>query len=204
LIRAQAPAIIGNPNPDFKVGMTNTFSYKGVTLSVLFDWTQGGDIYSTTIPNELGRGVTRDTENREMNWVIPGVIGDVNTGQPLLDGEGNKIPNTIQVEANDLYFGETFATNSADEWNIFDATVVRLREASLGYSLPKSMLSKTPFGSVSISLTGRNLWYNAPNMPKHSNFDPETSTFGTSNAQGFEFDNVPSTRRFGVNVRLTF
>jgi TonB-linked SusC/RagA family outer membrane protein len=204
MIRAQNPAIIGNPNPDFKAGMTNTFSYKGVTLSVLFDWTQGGDIYSTTLTSQLGRGVTKDTENREMNWVIPGYLGDVNTGQPLLDGEGKKIPNTIQVETNDLYFGETFAINSADEWNVFDATIVRLREASLGYSLPKSLLSKTPFGSVSISLTGRNLWYNAPNVPKHSHFDPETSTFGTSNAQGFEFNNVPSVRRFGVNLRLTF
>jgi hypothetical protein len=204
LIRSLEPAIVGNPNPDFKVGMTNTFSYKGITLSALLDWTQGGDIYSTTILSQLGRGVTRDTENREMNYIIPGVIGDVNTGQPVLDAEGNKIPNTIQLEVNDLYFGETFGVNSADEWNVFDATVVRLREASIGYILPKSLLTKTPFGSVSISLTGRNLWYKAPNVPKHSNFDPETSTFGTSNAQGFEFDSAPSVRRYGINLRFTF
>jgi hypothetical protein len=139
-----------------------------------------------------------------MNWVIPGVIGDVNTQQPVLNGEGKEIPNTIQVEKNDLYFGETFGVNAADEWNVFDATVVRIREASLSYSLPKSMLSKTPFGAISISLTGRNLWYRAPNVPKHTHFDPETGTFGTGNAQGFEFDNVPSTRRFGINLRLSF
>jgi TonB-linked SusC/RagA family outer membrane protein len=204
MIRSLQPAIVGNPNPDFKMGMTNTFSFKGLTLSVLFDWTQGGDIYSTTINNQLGRGVTKDTENRELNYIIPGVIGDVNTGQPILDAEGNKIPNDIQVEVNDLYFGETFGVNSADEWSVFDATVYRLREASLSYSLPKSLLSRTPFGQVSISLTGRNLWYKAPNVPKHSHFDPETSTFGTSNAQGFEYDNVPSVRRFGINLRLTF
>jgi len=204
MIRAKSPQIIGNPNPDFKMGMTNTFSFKGLTLSLLFDWTQGGDIYSTTLLSQLGRGVTRDTENREMNYVIPGVMGDINTGQPLLDGEGKKIPNTTQIEVNDLYFGETFGVNSAEEWNVFDATVVRLREASLGYSLPKGLLSKTPFGSVTLSLTGRNLWYKAPNVPKHSNFDPETSTFGTSNVAGFEFDSTPSVRRFGVNLKLTF
>jgi outer membrane receptor protein involved in Fe transport len=204
LIRSPNVAIVGNPNPDFKVGVTNSFSYKGVMLSVLVDWTQGGDIYSQTIYSELGRGVTKDTENREMNWVIPGVIGDVNTQQPVLNGEGKEIPNTIQVEKNDLYFGETFGVNAADEWNVFDATVVRIREASLSYSLPKSMLSKTPFGAISISLTGRNLWYRAPNVPKHTHFDPETGTFGTGNAQGFEFDNVPSTRRFGINLRLSF
>ncbi|MFZ6014200.1 MAG: TonB-dependent receptor domain-containing protein, partial [Bacteroidota bacterium] len=204
LIRALEPAIVGNPNPDFVAGMTNTFTFKGIALSALFDWRQGGDIYSTTILSQLGRGVTRDTENREMNYIIPGYIGDVNTGEPVLDNEGNKIPNDIQIEVNDMYFGETFAVNSADEWNVFDATVFRLREVSLGYQLPQSLLSKTPFGSASITFTGRNLWYKAPNAPKHSNFDPETSTFGTQNAQGFEFDNVPSVRRFGVNLRLTF
>src|SRR5690606_12022506 len=204
LIRALDPQIVGNPNPDFVAGLTNTFNYKGVTLSVLFDWRQGGDIYSTTLISQLGRGATRDTENREMNWVIPGVLGDINTGEPLLDDEGNKIPNTIQVEMNDLYFGETFGTNSADEWNVFDATVFRLREISLGYTLPKSLLSKTPFGTATITFTGRNLWYKAPNVPKHSNFDPETTTFGTQNALGFEYDDVPSVRRMGVNLRLTF
>ncbi|MBL0745199.1 SusC/RagA family TonB-linked outer membrane protein [Chryseolinea lacunae] len=204
LIRSLSPAIIGNPNPDFKAGMTNTFSYKGVSLSVLFDWTQGGDLYSTTVSNQLGRGVTKDTEDREVNKIIPGFLGDINSGQPLLDAEGKKIPNNIQIETNDLYFGETFGINAADEWNVYDATVFRLREASLGYSLPKSLLAKTPFGSVSVTLTGRNLWYKAPNMPKHSHMDPETSSFGTSNAQGFEFDNFPSVRRYGVNLRLTF
>ena len=204
LIASLDPAIVGNPNPDFIVGLTNTFTYKGIRLSALFDWRQGGDIYSTTVNQQLGRGVTRDTENREMNWVIPGVIGDVNTGEPVLDDEGNKIPNTIQIETNDLYFGQTFGTNSSDEWSVFDGTTVRLREVGLGYTLPKSLLAKTPFGSVVITLTGRNLWFKAPNFPKYSKFDPETSTFGTSNAQGFEYDNVPSVRRYGINLRLTF
>ncbi len=204
LIAGLNPAIVGNPNPDFIAGLTNTFSFKGIRLSVLFDWRQGGDIYSTTVNQQLGRGVTRDTEDREMNYVIPGVIGDINTGQPVLDAEGNKIPNTIQIEVNDLYFGQTFGTNSSDEWNVFDGTTFRLREVGLGYTLPKTLLAKTPFGSVVLTLTGRNLWFKAPNFPKYSKFDPETSTFGTSNAQGFEYDNVPSVRRYGVNLRLTF
>ncbi len=88
LIRSLDPAIVGNPNPDFIAGLTNTFHYKGITLSAVFNWRQGGDIYSTTINNQLGRGVTKDTEGREFNYVIPGVIGDVNTFQPVLDAEG--------------------------------------------------------------------------------------------------------------------
>ncbi len=204
LISAQAPDIIGDPNPDFILGLTNTFTWKGITLGVVVDYRQGGDLFSSTIQSMLGRGVTKDTEKREMNYVIPGVLGDPNTLKPLLDGEGKTIPNNIQVEMNDIYFGNSFAVNGQDEWSVWDATIIRLREVSLGYELPKGWMKKTPFGSAKLSLTGRNLWYNAPNFPKYTNFDPETSTFGNLNFQGFEYNTAPSVRRYGVNLRITF
>ncbi len=204
LIRSSTPDIIGDPNPDFILGLTNTFTWKGITLGAVLDYRQGGDLYSTTVQNMLGRGVTRDTEKREMNYVIPGVLGDPNTQKPILNSDGTTIPNNIQVETNDLYFGETFAVNAADEWSVFDATTIRLREVSLGYELPKGLMQKTPFGSAKISITGRNLWYSAPNFPKYTRFDPETSTFGSLNIQGFEYATAPSVRRLGINLRLTF
>ncbi|MDJ1468373.1 SusC/RagA family TonB-linked outer membrane protein [Xanthocytophaga flava] len=204
LIRSSTPEIIGDPNPDFIIGLTNSFTWKGITLGAVFDYRHGGDLYSTTVQAMLGRGVTKDTEKREMNYVIPGVLGDPNTQKPLLDSDGKTIPNNIQVEMNDLYFGDTFAVNGADEWSVFDATTIRLREVSLGYELPKQLMQKTPFGSAKISFTGRNIWYKAPNFPKYTRFDPETSTFGSLNIQGFEYNTAPSVRRFGVNLRLTF
>ena len=204
LIRDTDQAIIGNPNPDFILGAINTFSFKGFILSAVLDYRQGGDLYSVTNLSLLGRGVTRDTEDREINKIIPGVYGDPNTGEPIRDGEGNKIENGTMIEVNSVYFGETFGINSADEWNIFDATVIRIREVSLGYSLPASLLENTPLGGVRVNVIGRNLWYNAPNFPPASNFDPETSTFGNTNAQGFEFTTAPSLRRIGVNLNITF
>jgi TonB-linked SusC/RagA family outer membrane protein len=204
LISDPTPAIIGNPNPDFILGVTNTIRYKGFTLSALVDYRQGGDLFSVTVNSLLGRGVTRDTENREMNAVIPGVYGDVNTVEPLRTPEGNKIPNTTMISTNTVYFGNSFGINAQDEWSVFDATVVRLREVSLSYEFPKGLISKTPFGSARISLTGRNLWYHAPNFPKYTNFDPETSQFGNTNAQGYEFAAAPSVKRYGVNLSLTF
>ncbi|MBA7579727.1 hypothetical protein ES708_21603 [subsurface metagenome] len=66
LIRDPNPAIIGNPNPDFTVGITNTFSFKGIRLSAVFDWKEGGDLYSNTVLSMLGRGVTKFNEDREM------------------------------------------------------------------------------------------------------------------------------------------
>src|SRR6185369_2457910 len=71
LIRAKNQAIIGNPNPDYTTGLTNTLSYKGFTFSVLIDYRHGGSVYSQTTQLLMGRGVLKDTEDRERNVVIP-------------------------------------------------------------------------------------------------------------------------------------
>jgi TonB-linked SusC/RagA family outer membrane protein len=204
LISDPNPAVVGNPNPDFIMGLTNTFSWKGIVLSAVFDWRQGGDLFSNTVNTYLGRGVTKDTESRELGAIIPGVYGDPNTAEPLRDEGGNKIPNQTNIGLNTYYFGNSFGINGQDEWAIWDATVFRLREVVLGYNLPKSILSKTPFGSARVAFTGRNLWYLAPNFPEHTNFDPEISQFGNSNAQGFDFAATPSVKRWGFNINLTF
>jgi len=203
LIESPNQQMIGDPNPDFKMGLGTTFTYKNFFLSAQFDWTKGGDIYSVTVNSLLGRGVTKDTEDREHTWVIPGYYGDPNTGKALLDAGGNEIRNTVQVTTNDLYFGNSFAINSATEFSVYDATVYRFRELTFGYDLPKKLLAKTPFGSATISLSGYNLWFYAPNIPKHTHFDPEVNSFG-STVQGIELSAAPTTRRYGVNLKLTF
>ena len=198
---------IGDPNPLYKMGITNTFRYKGFFLSSLFDMTVGGDLYSSTISSLLGRGVTLDTRDRETGWVIPGVYGDATTGKAILAG-GKLIPNQTRLTTNDLYFspngGSTFAINTADEWNVYDATVYRLRELTIGYEIPKAILKNSRISGVTFSISGRNLWYYAPGFPKYTNFDPETSSFGASSVQGLEFSAAPTTRRIGVNLNLTF
>jgi hypothetical protein len=204
MIRATDEGMIGDPNPDFKAGLTNTITYKGFFLNVLFDMTKGGDFYSVTISSLLGRGVTRDTKDRETSWIIPGVYGDPNTGLPILDNNKNLMPNVSRISTNDLYFGESFAINSANEWNIYDATVYHLRELSLGYNIPANFLKKTPVGSATISVTGRNLWYLAPNVPRYTRFDPEVNSFGSSTTQGIELSAAPTTRRMGINLKVTF
>jgi hypothetical protein len=209
MITADEEQMIGDPNPDFKMGLTNTLRYKGFSLNVLFDWTQGGDIYSETVNTLLGRGVTKDTRDRETAWIIPGVYGDPNQpGQPLLVN-GKTVPNHTVITTNDLYFSGggpsgSFAINSASEWEVFDATVYRLREVTIGYDIPKSMYQKWPLKSISLSLSGRNLWYMAPNFPKYTRFDPEVSSFGSTSTQGIELSAAPTTKRFGFNVNVTF
>ncbi|HEX5111417.1 MAG TPA: SusC/RagA family TonB-linked outer membrane protein [Saprospiraceae bacterium] len=205
IINSVEEEIIGNPNPDFIFGITNTVTWKGFTFGAVLDWRQGGDIYSETINGELGRGVLDfQDDKRELGAVIPGVYGDNVTKEALLDENGNKIPNQTLVELNDLYFGSSFGSNAQDEWLVFDATVIRLREVTLGYTFSSKSLEKSAIKGITINLVGRNLFYNAPNVPEDSNFDPETNTFGDVNYQGFDFQNLPSVRRYGVNVKLTF
>lgn len=207
IIDARDPDMIGDPNPKYKLGVTNTFTYKGFFLNVLFDMTKGGDIYSVTVNSLMGRGVTKDTRDRQTTWVIPGVYGDPDTYKPIIS-DGKEIPNVTRITTNDLYFspngGSTFAINGQNEWSVYDATVYRIREVSLGYNIPKSFLGKLPIGSASISVTGRNLWHLAPNFPKYTNFDPEVNSFGASSVQGIELSAAPTTRRYGINLVLTF
>jgi TonB-linked SusC/RagA family outer membrane protein len=199
--------IIGDPNPDFKMSFINTFKYKNFSLKAQFDWKEGGDVSSSSIIALLGRGVTKDTEDREKTFIIPGFYGD-NNGNPILDGQGNKIPNTTQMSMNELYFspagGNTFAINSVDEASIYDGTVYRLREVGLTYDVPTKFLEKTPFGKISLSAIANNLWYFAPNVPKYTNFDPEVTSFGSTRLQGIEVSAAPTSKRYGFKVNLTF
>mgnify|MGYP006876301170 CR=1 FL=1 len=66
------------------------------------------------------------------------------------------------------------------------------------------MFKRLPIGSISLSVSGRNLWYLAPNVPKGTNFDPEVNSFGSTNVQGIELSAAPTTRRYGVNLSVTF
>jgi hypothetical protein len=195
---------IGNPNPDFMMGITNTFHYRNFGLNILFDWKQGGSLFSTTVGNMMSRGVTRDTEDREFQIVAPGVLGDINTQKALLDQGGKKIPNNVAISYEDHFFSGGMGPGGVNEGSVFDATVFRLREIGFSYDLPKPLLSRTPFGSISLSLSGRNLWYNAPGFPKYTNFDPEVSTLGAGNSQGYDNLGVPTTKRFGFNLKCSF
>jgi TonB-linked SusC/RagA family outer membrane protein len=185
-------SILGDPTPDFKLTGITSVSYKSVSFRVQMEYTKGGDFYSATSSVLLGRGVTRDTEfDRALPYILPGVKAD-------------KTPNDKQISATQAYFNNTVAGGAADEAGIYDGTNIRIREASLSYSLPAKLLQKSPFGSVSLSVSGNNLWYHAPNFPKYVNFDPETSGLGVSNGRGLEFFTGPSARRIGASLRVTF
>ncbi len=178
---------IANPNPDAIIGISNSFNYKGIGLSFLFDSQQGGQIVSFTLASLKGSGALKETAvDRDKPRIIDGVF---------LNADGSYTPNNIQIDAQN-YFNQGLQT----DLNVYGATVYRLREATLSYQLPKSLLAKLPFGSISIAFSGRNLFYYAPN----SLIDPELNTQGAGNIRGLELQSNPNTRNFSANVRLTF
>jgi TonB-linked SusC/RagA family outer membrane protein len=182
---------IGDPNPDFQMNYTNTFSYKGLSLLVAVNHTSGGDIYSTTVASLMGRGLTTDTEDRLSTFILPGVSQE--TGEP----------NDVQINNSNFYFDNGFAS-PADELSIYDASVVRLREVTLGYSIPTKLLNKTPFGKLTIKASAYNMWYDAYNTPEGINFDPNVAGLGAGNGQGFDYLTGPSSKRYGISITASF
>ncbi|MGI8584607.1 MAG: SusC/RagA family TonB-linked outer membrane protein, partial [Chitinophagaceae bacterium] len=181
--------ILGDPNADYRLSGTGTIGYKGLELRAQVDYTKGGVIFAQTVSAMLARGLAKATDvDRSLPIILPGVKQD-------------GTPNDFQTALDRAYFNTYLF---AHESTLFDATTVRLREVSLFYAWPQSLLGKTPFGGVSIGLSGQNLWHKAINMPDGTNYDPESSSGGVGKTRGFEFLTGPSSRRYGVSMKVTF
>lgn len=182
---------IGNPNPEYTLGFSNTFRYKGASLSFQFDYQKGGDIFSTWISTLMARGLTKDTDrvDRSNTFIMPGVRAD-----------GSQ--NNVQISVSGVFFDNLGF--GADELRVYDATHIRLSEVVLSYDLPTAIVRATPFKGVTLSVTGNNLWMFAPNVPEFSGFDPNVNSLGVGNARGFEYLTGPSARRFGGKLRVRF
>jgi hypothetical protein len=137
----------------------------------------------------VARGLAKSTDvDRALPIILPGVKQD-------------GTPNDFQTSLDRAFFNTYL---QAHEQHLYDATTVRLREVSLFYSLQQSLISKTPFGNVSIGFSGQNLWHKAPNFPDGTNYDPESSSGGVGKTRGFEYMTGPQSRRFGATLRVTF
>jgi TonB-linked SusC/RagA family outer membrane protein len=182
---------IGDPNPKYKLTGISTLSYKFLSFRMQWDYTHGGMMWSNTVRTLLARGVTKDTDfDRSLPYTIP------NTETQNFE------PNTIQQSVDNIYFNAYgFGPSSVTVW---DATVIRLREASLSFAFPPNLLKGSPFGSASLTFSGQNLWYVAPYFPKYTRFDPESNSLGVSNAKGLDLFAGPSSRRFGASLRFQF
>lgn len=184
---------IGNPNPKWLMGITNTFSYKGFSLSILLDIRHGGDQYSRNIKDMRANGVSAETAE------FPRFNADGTVNKPyLFEGVlANGQPNTTKVSAQD-YWGNSGKYVAAEGF-ILDASWFRIREASVSYRIPASLSQKVSINRAELSVYGRNLYLHAPNYP---HLDPEQNALGISNATGLEFNALPQTRSMGVALKI--
>jgi len=183
---------LGNIYPDWTLGINNSFSYKGISLSFLVDIRQGGVIYSSTTGSLRTSGLGKETlEHRDGVFIPEGVNKNA---------DGSYTPNTKAVNVQDYWLDAASTSNT--EGNVFDASFIKLREITMSYELPKSLISKTFISSASFGIEGRNLWIIKDHVP---HIDPEVNFFGSSlTGEGVEFQSVPSTRSIGFNIKLNF
>ncbi|SEN88774.1 TonB-linked outer membrane protein, SusC/RagA family [bacterium A37T11] len=179
----------GNYNPSWTAGISNTFSYKDLSLSFLIDMRKGGTIVSHTQALMAGAGVAEQTvKSRGETFVIPNSVYE--------DGTTNV--TGITPENYWSYVGG--ASDPVGELFIYDGTNIRMREISLTYSLPTKWFIGTVIKHASLSLIGRNLFFFHNDA---DGFDPE-SALGTGNNQGIEYTSMPSTRNYGIHLKVDF
>ncbi len=180
---------LGNSQPDWIGGLTNTLSYKDVALKFLIDARIGGKIYSQTSASLVAQGITTETlEYREDGITVDGVVEE---------SEGVYTQNTTLISAQD-YWGSV--SDIASEF-VFDQTNIRMRELVLSYNLPRTILKDGFIKSASLSFVGRNLFFLYKEM---DHFDPEAN-LGTGNTgQGIMSYNLPTVRSLGFNVNIKF
>ncbi|MCT3762301.1 SusC/RagA family TonB-linked outer membrane protein [Elizabethkingia anophelis] len=190
--------VIGNITPDWTGGLRNTFSYKGLSLSFLIDVQKGGSTFSTDTSYGYAGGLYADTVGSE--WrdpkgvVLPGVKAD---GSPNTTPIGNG-----SLNVNNYYSYQPKGYNNAPNSEfVYDTSYVKLREASISYRLPKSILGNTFLEDVTVSLVGRNLWIIHKNVPYA---DPEAGVTGGLRSRGNSIGLLPTTRDIGFNVTIKF
>lgn len=200
---------IGNYNPDFMLGINNSFSYGGFTLNALLDWRKGGQYYSYAVKTLIDDGyldVTlpgRDAEHGGLSWtdangvkrndgmILPGYIANA---------DGTYKPNNVIIEAADYYDNKYWKYYQNDT---FSATYIKLKEVSLTYNFNKKVMRHLPFiSNLAISAIGYNLfiWTAANN-----GFDPEsTISISTLRYQGVAQYALPGIRSYGFKLSCNF
>ncbi|RMA57708.1 TonB-linked SusC/RagA family outer membrane protein [Ulvibacter antarcticus] len=191
--------IIGDTNPDWLMGISNSFNYKNLTFSFLVDIQQGGSIFSldqyygqatglyaeTAFTNDLGNPV-RNTLADGGGFINEGVNPDGST-------------NTARIQA-DRFGAFGYRRGLPNAAFVYDASYVKLREVALQYNLPAKFLSNTFMTGLTFTVTGNNLWIISKDLP-HA--DPE-SGLSSGNLQGYSTGSLPSTQDYGFNIKAQF
>ncbi len=189
---------VGDPNPDWTLGIRNSFSFGNINLSFLFDIKQGADVYNGTsgVLNNFGVGIA--TLDRNERVVFSGVLADEN-------GNPTSTVNNIEVVKGGTDGGTNYYQNygfvNLDELTVMDGSFIRLRDISLRYDVPINKIGGSFVKGLNITLNARNVFL----ITDYTGIDPETNlTSDASNVFGYDYFNNPNTRSYGAKFNITF
>ena len=185
---------IGEQQPDMMAGWTNSFTYKNFGFSFLIDGRFGGDIFSFTNLELQRSGIAEVTApgGQREDIVVPGVVKQA---------DGTYAPNQTPVSLQQYYQALGTGRAGISEAYVYDATNIRLRNVSLTYSFPSSMLKKTPIQRLKLGVSVNNVWMIKSNL---DGIDPESVYATSTNATGMENASAPTSRTYLFNVTLGF
>lgn len=189
--------LLGNYNPDFSLGIQNSFKYKNFDFSFLFDWKHGGTLISRTKQVGIYAGNLDGSEDRgDYNTIVPDGVKELPNGtfQTLTDADAVGWWG---------YYKPLYNRKDQQETGIVNASYVKLREVKLGYNVPTKFTKKIGFDSFKVSVVGRNLGLWTPSSNPH--FDPETLALqGANIVPGIEDVSYPSSKSVGINFLFKF
>jgi TonB-linked SusC/RagA family outer membrane protein len=187
---------IGNPQPDWLMGIRNTFGYQGLSLSFLWDIRKGGDVANITGNWMNAQGIPKNSEDRGHLVIFKGIRES--------DGQVNDTP----VLLNDAYYSGTPGNRNIAERFIEDGSWVRLRDLTLSYSFPKAWINRIKLTNVELGVYGRNLIL----ITNYTGIDPETNLYGAASSSsndpnpsiGLDAFSTPNTKSYGVSLNVAF
>lgn len=187
-LTTSSPVYLGNTQPKWKMGLSNSFTYKQFRLNVLVDGQYGAVAYSLTAYKLAEQGKTTNT--------LPGRYNGIIGNGVVRNADGSFRPNDIVASDIDQYYQHAYGSYNA-EGATYSTNFIKLREARLDYTLPVKISSKIGVQRATIGVYGRDLFI----WTKWPGFDPEFGTLnGSDITQGFEVGQFPSTRTLGVNI----
>lgn len=176
--------VIGNPNPDFIYGLTNTFSYKNFSLNIFLQGSQGNDIFNATRVETEGMTGPQNQSTAVLNrWTTPGQVTD--------------IPKASVNSTDNSRISTRFVENGS---------YLRVKTVTLGYTFPQAIASKLRLGNIRVYATGENLF----TFTKYSGYDPEVNAFtsgnfaNTNGGFGIDYGTYPQTRNFIFGLNASF
>ena len=200
-VRDPKQQIVGSMNYKYTMGINNTFTYKGVSLSVDVDIRQGGKMFSRTKNITYFTGNAMQTAYNSRNpWIIPNTVVQNGT-----DAQGNPVyvDNNTPLNATSIYKFWNDGGLELGAGDLIDKSYIKLRAITLSWALPKKWLANTFLTDVRLSAFGNNLFLWTP--AENTFVDPELTSFGNDLRGNFgEWSANPSSRKFGFNVSVKF